>query len=90
MVDSSLDNVVRIKRRRTYDDALAEQERAKESKMTEQRKYDRMMKKFEAQYGNEGVYAFEACCFTEQQLSKMSEGQIDMRVQHAMQDMGRP
>lgn len=26
MVDPSLDNVVRIKRRRTYDDALREQE----------------------------------------------------------------
>jgi hypothetical protein len=50
--------------------------------------YETRMAEAEAAYGPEGAYAFEACCFTEAELAKLTKGAVDMRVGHALQDMG--
>lgn len=50
--------------------------------------YEEYIERFRKQYGDEGVYAFEALCLTAEDAGKLSASALDMKVQHALQDMG--
>lgn len=52
------------------------------------RRYDEWMQKAEDRYGEQGIYAFEALCLTEESIQQLTDSEVDLKIMHALQDMG--